>query len=126
MGNPFERHRFLDAGDYFGTWQRLDIPLHISAEYCLFLESDAFVFKQPKFKDFGPDITATLAFSSGTEEDVKASRDSGVMLMNVPFMRETSAQFRSFVFNRSSPSFVAAPAHHGAYLDFYGSRVTFL
>lgn len=125
-GPSVQRHQFLSQGGYLGTWQRLDVPLHVSAEYCLVLDPDAFIFKEPTFRDVGAGITPTLAFSSGLDENLVAPVDSGVTLMNVPFMRETLADFRTFVFNRSSPEFVKGSAHHGAYLDFYGRNVTYL
>jgi len=126
QSGPFQRHRFLSAGDYFGTWQRLDVPLYISAEYCFLLDSDAYVFQQPTFKDLGPDVTATLAISSGMDENSPDRGDSGVVLMNVPFMRETLSDFQRLIFTRRTPQFIKGQAHHGAYLDYYGSNVTHL
>jgi len=123
---PFQRHRFLSEGDYLGTWQRLDVPLYISAEYCFLLDSDAYVFQQPTFRDLGPDLTARIALSSDVDENSMVKKESGVALMNVPFMRETLSDFRRFVFSRGAPKFNKGQAHHGAYLDFYESNVTFL
>ena len=36
-------HLFQSRGNYIGTWQRIDIPLFISAEYCMYLDSDTIV-----------------------------------------------------------------------------------
>ena len=36
-GDPKKSHLFLHVGNYFGTWQRIDIPQFVDAEYCLSL-----------------------------------------------------------------------------------------
>ncbi|CAK0893840.1 unnamed protein product [Prorocentrum cordatum] len=126
QGGAFQRHRFLSEGNYIGTWQRVDAPLHISAEYCFLLDSDAYVFRQPTFHDLGPDVTATLALAADMNENSRDPGDAGVVLMNIPFMRETLSDFRRFIFSRTTPKFTSGQAHHGAYLDFYGSNITYL
>jgi len=129
VGTSFQRHRFLDSGDYFGTWQRIDAPLHVSAEYCLLLDSDTFFVRPVVFGDISSrssGITPSLAFSTDLFAGDPKPGNAGVTLMNLPFMRETLPAFRSFIFNRTSPVFMQGPAHHGAYLDFYGSAVELL
>ena len=39
-GNSKKSNLFLHPGNYFGTWQRIDIPLFIKSEYCLLLDAD--------------------------------------------------------------------------------------
>lgn len=126
-GDPQSSHLFLHAGNYFGTWQRIDIPLFINSEYCLLLDSDTIVLKPFTLADFGLDLTFGIAMSA---EFIPDSRpvNAGVVLMNVPRMRQTYHEFLEFILQHvSSAKFDApSPSDQGAYMDFYRSDLRFM
>jgi len=115
-------HLYAHAGNYLGTWQRIDIPLYISAEYCLLLDADTVVVRPFSFSDFGLNITATLAFSSEAEGKIN-SVNAGVALLNIPFLRKTLEEFYSFIWSHPDPKFYLGPSDQGAYRDFYQRRL---
>jgi hypothetical protein len=113
-------HLFQHSGNYFGTWQRIDVPLLLDTEYCLLLDADTVVSRPFTMADFGLNLTRGLAMSSEYSHDDQPV-NAGVMVMNIPFLRETYSQFLEFIlqhvdtatFNHPSPS------DQGAYLEFY-------
>jgi hypothetical protein len=126
-GDPSKSHLFLHAGNYLGTWQRIDIPLFIDSEYCLLLDADTIVLRPFTLADFGLDLTPGIAMSAEYRPDEVPS-NAGVTLMNVPHMRQSYFKFLEFIlkhvgtgtFNHPSPS------DQGAYLEFYDPVVRFL
>ena len=126
-GNPSKSHLFLHSGNYFGTWQRIDIPLFVESEYCLLLDADTIVVRPFTLSDFGLDLTHGIAMSAEVKPNMEPS-NAGVTLMNVPHMRQTYSKFLKFIlehvdsgeFNHPSPS------DQGAYLDFYEKVVRIL
>lgn len=127
MGNAETSHLFAHPGNYLGTWQRIDVPLFVNSEYALVLDADTFLTKPFTMADFGMDVTRTLAMSS--EVDLtNVPVNAGVMLLNIPFMRESYEEFMEFITNHvHSPHFNnAAPSDQGAYLEFYEDDATFL
>jgi hypothetical protein len=126
LGSPLHSHLYAHAGNYLGTWQRIDVPKFISSEYCIFLDADTLVVRPFHFKDVGPAITSAIAFSSEMREDILQPINAGVALMNVPFLRATFQQFHEFIFNLSSPDQPGGPSDQGAYLAFYAGHVDFL
>mmetsp|Transcript_5008 Transcript_5008/g.7595 ORF Transcript_5008/g.7595 Transcript_5008/m.7595 type:complete len:782 (+) Transcript_5008:124-2469(+) len=127
-GNLKLSHLFADKGSYIGTWQRLDIPLFIDAEYCLFLDSDTVLHDKFGLHDFGLDITPGLAVSSEGDEYKKKPWNLGVVLFNVPKLRETYARFLQFVHSHAdNPVFKRRNiSDQGAYLEFYKPSLRFL
>ena len=116
-------HLYAHPGNYLGTWQRIDIPLFINAEYALLLDADTIVQNKFYLGDFGLDITPGLAFSLESDEHGKIPVNAGVVLLNVPKLRETYADFLAFIQDHVSKKedFVLGPSDQGAYLDFYTS-----
>jgi hypothetical protein len=119
-------HLYAHAGNYFGTWQRIDIPLFVDSEYCLFLDSDAMVAKRFTMDNLGMVITPTLGFASELDENDRLPSNAGVALMNIPFMRETLLDFHTFIFAHENGEFKRGPSDQGAYNDFYEGRLTWL
>eukprot|EP00957_Ditylum_brightwellii_P052438 3976863-Ditylum_brightwellii.AAC.1 len=64
-------HLFSHPGNYFGTWQRIDIGNEIDYEYCLLLDSDTIVTKPFTLNDFGLEITSGIAMSTEQKRDGK-------------------------------------------------------
>jgi hypothetical protein len=116
-GDPNTSHLFAHAGNYLGTWQRIDIPNLIESEYILYLDADTVVTKAFTLGDFGLNITAHIAFSLEQEKDI-IPHNAGVALMNVPKLRETKGDFLKFIAEGETKPF-SAPSDQGAYLDFY-------
>ena len=114
-------HLYTHRGNYIGTWQRLDIPLFINAEYCLLLDADTIVHRKFNLSDFGLDITPGIALSTELWEKDQTPVNNGVALMNVPKLRETYNDFVSFINEHVTErkDFVLGPSDQGAYLDFY-------
>ncbi|KAL7524545.1 hypothetical protein ACHAWF_003171, partial [Thalassiosira exigua] len=121
--NSSMSHLYSHLGNYIGTWQRIDIPLFIDAEYVMFLDCDTIVRNKFDFSSFGNDITPGIAFSDEAEEGAEIPMNTGVALLNVPKLRETYAEFHSFIEDhvKKKIGFRLGPSDQGAYLDFYGS-----
>jgi len=126
-GNPAASHLFLHAGNYFGTWQRIDIPLMIHQEYVLLLDADTVLQRPFTLADFGLDMTYSVAMSSEMVCD-RRPVNAGVMLMNIPYMRHTYHDFLEFIMQHVHSAIFnnPAPSDQGAYLEFYESEARFL
>ena len=120
-GDPLKSHLVLDKGNNIGTWQRIDIPLFIDAEYIMFLDSDTVVHTAFDIHDFGLNITASIAYSSEADEEDTRPWNSGVSLFNVPMLRETYDDFMEFIkSHRINPIFENDHISvQGAYLQYY-------
>ena len=126
-GDPALSHLFLHKGNYIGTWQRIDIPLFINAEYILFVDSDTIIRNKFGMHDFGLDVTPGIAASSEFDEEDSRPWNIGVCLFNVPKLRETYESFLSFIdAHTDSPVFGGNVSDQGAYLEFYAASVQFL
>jgi hypothetical protein len=125
-GDAQASHLYSNQGNYLGTWQRIDIPLHLSVEYCLLLDSDTVVTREFTMASFGKNLTIGMAQSSELNEDDGMPSNAGVTLMNVPFLRESVRQFQEFIFRHETPDFSMGPSDQGAYLEYYGSSIRFL
>jgi len=119
--NKNKSHLYSNLGNYIGTWQRIDIPLFINAEYVLFLDSDTIVRNKFDLSTFGNDITPGIALSKEGQEDMEVPVNAGVALLNVPKLRETYSDFLEFIQDHveNKRDFVLGPSDQGAYLDFY-------
>eukprot|EP00591_Stephanopyxis_turris_P000605 CAMPEP_0195508860 /NCGR_PEP_ID=MMETSP0794_2-20130614/1961_1 /TAXON_ID=515487 /ORGANISM="Stephanopyxis turris, Strain CCMP 815" /LENGTH=754 /DNA_ID=CAMNT_0040635941 /DNA_START=35 /DNA_END=2299 /DNA_ORIENTATION=+ len=119
--NKQRSHLYSHRGNYIGTWQRIDIPLFIDAEYVLFLDCDTIVHAKFDLSTFGLDITPGIAFSNEIFEDDIRPSNAGVALFNVPKLRETYEDFLAFIQDHADKNvdFVLGPSDQGAYLDFY-------
>jgi hypothetical protein len=125
-GNARTSHLFLHGGNYFGTWQRIDIQKFIETEYCILLDADTVTLRPFTLRDFGLNLTYSLGMSAERHRHhVGNLLNAGVTLINVPHMRATYHDFFQFVLNHvDRPEFNhAAPSDQGAYLDFYESTV---
>jgi len=125
-GNRLASHLYASSGNYLGTWQRIDIPEFLSVEYCILLDSDAFVVRRFTIDDLGTSIPKALAFSSELDEGDGKPSNAGVALMNVPHLRKSRPKFLEFILNHTHPDFRRGPSDQGAYLEFYDEDVRFL
>lgn len=127
-GDPAASHLFLHPGNYFGTWQRIDIPLFIKSEYCLLLDADTVLRRPFTFSDFGLDLTYGIAMSSEMNADDKFPSNAGVTLMNVPHLRQTYRSFLDFILahEKTAKFDHPSPSDQGAYLVFYKNMTKFL
>ena len=125
-GDPQSSHLFLHKGNYIGTWQRIDIPLFINAEYCLLLDSDTIVHSTFGMHSFGLDVTPGIAVSAEMWEDSNEPSNLGVALMNVPTLRETHEEFLKYIYANKEPVFKSGLSDQGAYLHFYAESTRFL
>jgi len=127
-GDPMKSHLFLDKGNYIGTWQRIDIPLFIDAEYIMFLDSDTVIHTAFDIHDFGLDVTASIACSAEADEEDTRPWNLGVSLFNVPMLRETYDDFMKFIeSHRKNPMFENDNiSDQGAYLEYYKATAQFL
>ena len=111
-----QSHLFRHSGNYFGTWQRIDIPLFVNAEYALFLDSDTIIDSRITLADFGPGITRGIALSSEFSETTFLPSNAGVVLLNIPKLRQTYDSFVGFIHNHTTTHFLMGPSDQGAYL----------
>ena len=118
-GDPQASHLFLHEGNYFGTWQRIDIPKYINSEYCLLLDADTIVMKPFGLADFGLNISKTFAMSDEADK-INKPHNAGVTLFNVPYARKTYKAFLKYIMeHEETPIINGVPGDQGAYLDFY-------
>ena len=133
-GKMTQSHLFAHAGMVTGTFQRIDIPLFIGSEYCLLLDYDTIISRSFSIRDFGLEIPASIGMAR--ESAHLTSGNAGVMLLNVPRMRETREAFLRFISDRSRAvveplkngsaryvAFKSGPMDQGAYIDFYGREI---
>ncbi|KAL7579095.1 hypothetical protein ACA910_019129 [Epithemia clementina (nom. ined.)] len=138
-GDPTKSHLFLHAGNYFGTWQRIDIPLYLETEYALLLDADTVLCQPFDLADFGDNMTYALAMSAEGDQESQTPLNAGVALLNIPHLRRTYAPFLDYILNHVSDGgrFSAPlelqekypkplPSDQGAYLLFYDSHIRFL
>lgn len=127
-GDPLVSHLFSNPGNYFGTWQRIDIPLFVESEYALLLDSDTVVKAPFTIDDLGLNLTLGIAMSSELTFHSKEPSNAGVMVMNIPFLRKTHAEFVRFILQHKNTAKFdhPSPSDQGAYLDFYRNDVQFL
>ena len=118
---------FLHAGNYFGTWQRLDLPLYVPAEYGLLLDADTIVHRPFTMADLGLNLTYSIAMSAESDLRSTTPTNAGVTLMNLPYLRQTHEAFSAFVLDHVDRAFDhPSPSDQGAYLDYYKDSVQFL
>lgn len=122
-GDDQKSHLFAHAGNYMGTWQRIDIPKYITAEYCLFLDSDVIIVSPLTLQKVRRD-TEQIAFSNEMNENELLASNAGVALMNVSYLRTSYDAFLEYIHKQKSPDFDGLPSDQGAYLTFY--NVSFL
>lgn len=110
------------AQTHLTTWQKIDIPLFINAEYAIFLDDNVKVTRPFTLSDLGLDITTGIAFSNKGVESKQMPQDPLIMLGNVPRLRRTYNDFISFITDHAfdEKGFVMSSNVGGAYLDFYG------
>ena len=124
-GDQGTSHLYAHRGNYIGTWQRIDIPMFIDAEYCLLLDADTIVREKFTLADFGRNLTRGIAFSTEMKEDKREPSNAGVALLNVPKLRETYNDFVRFITKHAdqNQNFEMGPSDQGAYLDFFSEQV---
>ena len=126
-GDSNSSHLFLHAGNYFGTWQRIDIPRFVNTEYALLLDADTIILKPFTMADFGLNMTYGIAMSAEIQQNMEPL-NAGVTLMNIPRLRQTYDDFLKFILEHvDSGKFEhPSPSDQGAYLQFYASDARFL
>ena len=127
-GSEGDSHLFAHSGNYFGTWQRIDLPLFIKAEYCLLLDSDTVVKRSFTLADFGLKLTSSISMGAEFNPHDTIIKNAGVMLMNIPYLRKTHSNFLAFVLaHRDGQKYNnPCPSDQGAYIDFYGESMQVL
>jgi len=127
-GDPQTSHLFLHAGNYLGTWQRMDIPLFLETEYALLLDADTVIVKPFTLADFGLDLTHAIAMSSELNSMDQNPSNAGVMLMNIPFLRRTHKSFVKYVLRHADTGRFQhdSPSDQGAYLSYYRQTIKFM
>ena len=135
-GDVTKSHLFQHGGNYFGTWQRIDIPKFINEEYVLLLDCDTIILDTFDHGDFGLEMTESIAFSAESNEDLKEAWNAGVALMNLPYLRATYDDFLRFIethqpnapfqIHMDAGGYIPAPSDQGAYLFFYYDTKKFL
>lgn len=96
-GDPKASHLFNHAGNYFGTWQRIDIPHFLRSEYALLLDADTVIRRPFTLADFGLNLTHSVAMSSEINYEDMFPSNAGVTLMNIPHLRHTHDDFIQFI-----------------------------
>ena len=134
-GDTIKSHLFQHLGNYIGTWQRIDIPLYINAEYVLLLDCDTVIRAPFTYADLPLELTKSIAFSAEKESAVDPF-NAGVALLNLPYLRETYSEFLTFIGNHSdnhpyrikmtNGEILEPPSDQGAYLEFYNESKQFL
>lgn len=127
-GNSTTSNLFLHSGNYFGTWQRIDVPKFIETEYVLLLDSDTVIIQPFRLSNFGLDLTHSIAMSAEQHRHhVGHLLNAGVTLLNVPRMRESYDDFLRFILDHVEAGRTTfnhpAPSDQGAYLEFYKDSV---
>lgn len=82
-----------------GTYQRIDIPILRQFDqynYVLFTDCDVYFRQQMKLIDWGSPLPAALGM--GYEMDDNFPFNAGVMLLNLPYMRQTNKAFVDWIF----------------------------
>ena len=127
-GDNSRSHLFKNRGNYIGTWQRIDIPRFINAEYCLFLDYDTIIHSAFGMHSFDPVVTPGLAVSQEISETEAIPLNLGVALFNVPHLRESYDGFMRFVHSHApNPIFDKdGISDQGAYLSYYKGKIEFL
>jgi hypothetical protein len=129
-GDPNASHLFLHAGNFLGTWQRIDIPLFIQSEYCLLLDSDTIIMQPFTARNFGLDLTLSIAMSDEVDL-LNIPFNAGVTLMNVPHLRRTYQEFLNFILEHKNSAMFnvrigamnfPTPSDQGAYLEFFYTK----
>ena len=67
-GDPAKSHLYLHEGNYFGTWQRIDIPTMLDTEYCILLDADTVILRPFTLADFGLNTTYSIAMSAESNQ----------------------------------------------------------
>ena len=129
-GDFTKSHLFLHAGNYFGTWQRIDVPLYVNTEYALLLDSDTILQQGFTLADLGLNLTTSIAMSSELEYPLATPANAGVLLMNLPYLRQTYDDFLHYILSHKETGGVfgghPSPSDQGAYLTFYNDTVQYL
>ncbi|KAL4447483.1 hypothetical protein ABPG75_004702 [Micractinium tetrahymenae] len=104
-------HLYATDGRMVGTFQRIDIPILREFDqyhYVLFTDCDVFFRQQMKLVDWGTPLP--IAAGMGYEMDDMFPYNAGIMLMNIPYLRKTNADFISWILKQKN----------GLYFDGYG------
>lgn len=127
-GSAGESHLFAHSGNYFGTWQRIDLPLFIKSEYCLLLDSDTILKRPFTLADFGLKLTSSISMGAEFNPHDTKILNAGIMLMNIPFLRKTHSKFIDFVIAHrdGKPYTNPCPSDQGAYNEFYEDTIQVL
>jgi lipopolysaccharide biosynthesis glycosyltransferase len=127
-GDNSRSHLFQNRGNYIGTWQRIDIPRFINAEYCLYLDSDTIVHSTFGMHFFDPAVTPGLAISQEISETEAIPWNLGVALFNVPHLRESYDGFMRFIHSHAPNPFFDenSISDQGAYISYYKGKIEFL
>ena len=98
-------HVHNSASDFFAAWQRVDLPLYMDTEYCLFLDSDVLLVNNPfaTLHSHGHLWAQSMAFATGSNPEETIPVDAGVTLVNIPYLRDAYRDFRNYILHDFSP-----------------------
>ena len=117
---------YNSAAGIFGTMQRIDVSIVSELEqfnYVLFTDVDVLFTKQVTLESFGFD-RLPKAISMAVEVEPRFPCNAGVMLMNLPALRETHAALVDFTFSTVGLHFGKyGPMDQGAINSFYESAM---
>ena len=124
--NVQHSHLYANNSMAVGTWQRMDVPLlpQLSEyEYILFTDSDIFFRKPLTLESFKLPLPLTIGMAPEGSDEFPFN--AGVMLINMPALRNTYSAFARFVFSNEHGMFFPqyGPVDQGAYNQFYEHTV---
>ena len=121
--NKKHSHLYASRAGVVGTWQRIDIPLlNLPYEYALFADSDTIFMRRINLAEFGLPLPACLGMAWEMQDH--APYNAGVMLMRLPCLKDTYADFLAFILASPSgyfPNF--GPVDQGAINQFYERQI---
>ncbi|GBF93893.1 hypothetical protein Rsub_06892 [Raphidocelis subcapitata] len=124
--NLRQSHLFASNESIIGTWQRIDLPIMPWLDqftYVLFTDTDV-LFRRPfSFSEFPRPLPRAVGM--GPEMQDMFPYNAGIMVANLPRLRETYNDFLAFVLsNREGLTFPGyGPGDQGAYNAFYEADV---
>ncbi|KAI8477207.1 MAG: hypothetical protein J3K34DRAFT_381683 [Monoraphidium minutum] len=125
-GNLAQSHLFASEDSIVGTWQRIDLPLVEWLDqytYVLFTDTDVLFRRGFSFHEFP--LPLPRAVGMGPEMVDMFPYNAGVMLANLPALRDSYPAFLEFILSNqyglTFPGF--GPGDQGAYNQFYEADV---
>ncbi|KAI3432850.1 hypothetical protein D9Q98_010433 [Chlorella vulgaris] len=124
--NMAHSHLYKTGGTVVGTFQRIDIPILRQFDqynYVLFTDCDVFFRKQMKLIDWGTPLP--IAVGMGFEGQDMFPYNAGIMLMNMPYMRQTNQKFVTWILSQKNGLYYPGygPLDQGALNQYYEKEI---